>query len=180
MVGDPRLRPPWGPALLAPQQAYQNLATTGAAIMTAQSTPPCASTAQHAPVRFYSAARPRAILQCSTPPCASTVQHAPTKQTWHGAGAASRLVFTLTCACACACTCACTCACSSSSSSSCACACTCGSGFGQRPRPSHNRCTGTDTCVRWLMAVTCSRYKFITAPLPKRFRNGRFTSETAC
>ena len=33
------------------------------------STPPCASTVQRAPVRFYSAARPRALLQCSTPPC---------------------------------------------------------------------------------------------------------------
>jgi hypothetical protein len=29
------------------------------------------------------------------------------------------------------------------------------------------------------MAVTYSRYKFVTVPLPKRFRNGRFTSETA-
>jgi hypothetical protein len=29
------------------------------------------------------------------------------------------------------------------------------------------------------MAVTCSRYKFVTASLLKRFRNGRFTSETA-
>jgi hypothetical protein len=29
------------------------------------------------------------------------------------------------------------------------------------------------------MAVTYSRYKFITASLPKRSRNGRFTSETA-
>jgi hypothetical protein len=29
------------------------------------------------------------------------------------------------------------------------------------------------------MAVTYSRYKFVTVSLPKRFRNGRFTSETA-
>ena len=35
------------------------------------------------------------------------------------------------------------------------------------------------SCVRWgIMAVTYSRYKFLTAPLPKRFRNGRFASET--
>ena len=29
------------------------------------------------------------------------------------------------------------------------------------------------------MAVTYSRYKFVTVSLPKRFRNGRFNSETA-
>jgi hypothetical protein len=29
------------------------------------------------------------------------------------------------------------------------------------------------------MAVTYSRYKFVTVLLSKRFRNGRFTSETA-
>jgi hypothetical protein len=29
------------------------------------------------------------------------------------------------------------------------------------------------------MAVTYSRYKFVTVSLPKRFRNGRFTSKTA-
>jgi hypothetical protein len=29
------------------------------------------------------------------------------------------------------------------------------------------------------MAVTQSRYKFLTASLPKRLRNGRFTSDTA-
>jgi hypothetical protein len=29
------------------------------------------------------------------------------------------------------------------------------------------------------MAVTYSRYKFVTVLLPKRFLNGRFTSETA-
>jgi hypothetical protein len=29
------------------------------------------------------------------------------------------------------------------------------------------------------MAVTYSRYKFVTASLPKRFLNGRFASETA-
>jgi hypothetical protein len=29
------------------------------------------------------------------------------------------------------------------------------------------------------MAVTYGRYKFVTVSLPKRFRNGRFTSETA-
>jgi hypothetical protein len=33
--------------------------------------------------------------------------------------------------------------------------------------------------VRWGMAFTYSRYKFVTVSLPKRFRNGRFTSETA-
>ena len=35
------------------------------------------------------------------------------------------------------------------------------------------------TLVRWGMAVAYSRYKFVTVSLPKRFRNGRFTSETA-
>jgi hypothetical protein len=29
------------------------------------------------------------------------------------------------------------------------------------------------------MAVTYNRYKVVTVSLPKRFRNGRFTSETA-
>jgi hypothetical protein len=29
------------------------------------------------------------------------------------------------------------------------------------------------------MAATYSRYKFVTVSLPKRFRNGRFNSETA-
>jgi hypothetical protein len=43
----------------------------------------------------------------------------------------------------------------------------------------HDRYTRTDTCVRWGMAVTYSRYKFVTVSLPKRFRNCRFTSETA-
>ena len=52
-------------------------------------------------------------------------------------------------------------------------------GFDQRPRLLHNRYTRTDTCFRWGMAVTYSRYKFVTVSLPKRFRNGRFTSETA-
>jgi hypothetical protein len=52
-------------------------------------------------------------------------------------------------------------------------------GFGQRPRPLHNRYTRTNTCVRWGMAIAYSRYKFVTISLPKRFRNGRFTSETA-
>ena len=33
--------------------------------------------------------------------------------------------------------------------------------------------------IRWGMAVTCGRYKFATGSLPKRFRNGRFTSKTA-
>jgi hypothetical protein len=28
------------------------------------------------------------------------------------------------------------------------------------------------------MAVTYNRYKFVTVSLPKRFRNGRFNSET--
>jgi hypothetical protein len=42
----------------------------------------------------------------------------------------------------------------------------------------HNRYTRTDTCVRWGMAVTYSRHKFVAVSLPKRFRNGCFTSET--
>jgi hypothetical protein len=50
-------------------------------------------------------------------------------------------------------------------------------GFGQRPRPLHNRYTRTGTFVRWGMAVTHSRYNFKPF-LPKRFRNGRFASET--
>jgi hypothetical protein len=29
------------------------------------------------------------------------------------------------------------------------------------------------------MAVAHNRYKFVTVPIPKRLRNGRFTSETA-
>ena len=33
-------------------------------------------------------------------------------------------------------------------------------------------------CVRWGMAVTYNRYKFVTVPLPKGLRDGRFTSET--
>ena len=33
--------------------------------------------------------------------------------------------------------------------------------------------------VRWGMAVTHNRYKFVTASLPKRLRNGCFTYETA-
>jgi hypothetical protein len=41
----------------------------------------------------------------------------------------------------------------------------------------HNRFTRTDTCVRWVMAVTYNRYKCVTVPLLKRLRNGRFTSE---
>jgi hypothetical protein len=40
------------------------------------------------------------------------------------------------------------------------------------------RYTRTDTCVRWRMAVTYGRYRFVTVSLPKQFRNGRFTSET--
>jgi hypothetical protein len=51
--------------------------------------------------------------------------------------------------------------------------------FDQRPWPLHDRYNRTDTCFRWGMAVTYNRYKFVTVPLPKRFRNGRFTSETA-
>jgi hypothetical protein len=34
-------------------------------------------------------------------------------------------------------------------------------------------------CVRWGMAVTYGRYRFVTVSPPKRFRNGRFNSETA-
>ena len=54
-------------------------------------------------------------------------------------------------------------------------------GFSQRPRPLHNGYTRTDTCFRWGMAVTVtySRYKLVTVSLLKRFRNGRFNSETA-
>jgi hypothetical protein len=37
----------------------------------------------------------------------------------------------------------------------------------------------TVTCVRWGMAFAYSRYKFVTASIPKRFRNGRFTSKNA-
>ena len=51
--------------------------------------------------------------------------------------------------------------------------------FDQRPRPLHNRYTRTDYFVRCGMAVTHSRCKFVAVSLPKRFRNGRFTSETA-
>ena len=54
----------------------------------------------------------------------------------------------------------------------------------------HGRCTTvarTGTCVRWRMAVTHNRYKFVTVSLPERFRNGSllkmpcggFRSETA-
>ena len=31
----------------------------------------------------------------------------------------------------------------------------------------------------WPLHIAYSRYKFLAASLPKRFRNGRFTSETA-
>jgi hypothetical protein len=37
----------------------------------------------------------------------------------------------------------------------------------------------TDACFRWGMAVAHNRYKFVTVSLPKRLRNGRFTSQTA-
>jgi hypothetical protein len=40
----------------------------------------------------------------------------------------------------------------------------------------HDRYTRTDTFFRWGMAVTYSRYKFVAVSLPKRLRNGRFTS----
>jgi hypothetical protein len=33
--------------------------------------------------------------------------------------------------------------------------------------------------MRWKMAVTYSRYKFLAVALLKRLRNGRFNSETA-
>jgi hypothetical protein len=52
-------------------------------------------------------------------------------------------------------------------------------GFGQRPRPLHDRYTRTDNFFRSVMAVIFSRYKFVTVSLPKRLRNGSFTSETA-
>jgi hypothetical protein len=51
----------------------------------------------------------------------------------------------------------------------------------------HGRCT-TVTSERalvsigdwgWTMAIAHDRYKFVTVSLPKRFRNGRFTSEAA-
>ena len=35
------------------------------------------------------------------------------------------------------------------------------------------------SCVRLGVAVTCSRYKFVTVALLKRLRNGRFNSQTA-
>ena len=38
--------------------------------------------------------------------------------------------------------------------------------------------TRTGSFVRWRMAVTYNRYKFVTVSLLKRLRNGRFTSET--
>ena len=41
------------------------------------------------------------------------------------------------------------------------------------------RCSRTDICVHWGMAVTYSCYKFVTISLLKRFRNVRFSSETA-
>jgi hypothetical protein len=45
----------------------------------------------------------------------------------------------------------------------------------------NNRYTRTNTFVRWGMTVTYNRYKFVTASIPKRLRNGRVTSasETA-
>jgi hypothetical protein len=43
--------------------------------------------------------------------------------------------------------------------------------------PKHLHPNGT--CFPWQMAATCNRYKFVTVSLPKRPRNGRFTSETA-
>ena len=46
----------------------------------------------------------------------------------------------------------------------------------------HNRYTRTEACVRWGMAVTHNRYKFVTVSLPRNAHapcNGRFTSETA-
>ena len=48
-------------------------------------------------------------------------------------------------------------------------------------RPLHNRCTRTDTFVRWVVAVARAqnRCKFVTVSLLKRFHNGRLTSETA-
>jgi hypothetical protein len=52
-------------------------------------------------------------------------------------------------------------------------------GIGQMPRPLHGRHARTETCFRWVMAVTHNRYKFVTVSLPKRPRNGRFRSEAA-
>jgi hypothetical protein len=46
-------------------------------------------------------------------------------------------------------------------------------------RYTHGRHTRTDTCVRWGMAVTCNRHKFVTVSILIRLHNGRFTSETA-
>jgi hypothetical protein len=52
--------------------------------------------------------------------------------------------------------------------------------FGQRPQPLRNCYTQTDAFVRWGMAVTYNRHKFVTAALLKRLlRNGGYTSETA-
>jgi hypothetical protein len=45
------------------------------------------------------------------------------------------------------------------------------------PAPLHNRYTRAETCVRLGMAVTYNRYKYATASLPKRLRDGRFASE---
>ena len=46
-------------------------------------------------------------------------------------------------------------------------------------RHTHGRYTRAGACVRWGMAVTSDCCKCETVSLPKRFRNGRFTSETA-
>jgi hypothetical protein len=46
----------------------------------------------------------------------------------------------------------------------------------------HGRCMTVAperTLFRWGMAVIYSGYKSVTVSLPKRFPNGRFTSETA-
>ena len=52
--------------------------------------------------------------------------------------------------------------------------------FGQRPRPLHNRYIHPNGhCACWAMAVSHSRYNFVTTPLPKRSRDGRFVSEAA-
>ena len=53
--------------------------------------------------------------------------------------------------------------------------------FGQQPRPlhNHNRYNRTETCIRWVMAITYNRYNFLTVSLLERLRNGHFTSKTA-
>jgi hypothetical protein len=52
-------------------------------------------------------------------------------------------------------------------------------GFGQRQRPLHNRYTRTDTFSVGEWPLHIAVVNFLIVSLPGRFRNGRFTSETA-